>query len=223
MPFSKLESRLDAEYYRPDYLETARILESIPTTVISELCEMSTLRFDSSKKPTEIIRYIEIENVDTETGVTRPQLLCALEAPSRARKLVRTGDVIISTVRPERNAVALIDETLDGCVCSTGFCVLVPKAVSPLFLFCFLKSRLAIEQLVRKTMSSMYPAVSDTDILSLRIPTNVVGGLVEEISALIEDAKALQQQSVTKFQEAQRKLNEALNDALSAGKKIVHE
>ncbi len=55
------------------------------------------------------------------------------EAPSRARKLVAAGDVLISTVRPERKAIGVVPADLDGAVCSTGIAVLRPKTYRRLF------------------------------------------------------------------------------------------
>lgn len=48
-------------------------------------------------------------------------------APSRARKAIRAGDVLVSTVRPNLNAVAVVPDHLDGEIASTGFAVLRPK------------------------------------------------------------------------------------------------
>ena len=45
-------------------------------------------------------------------------------APSRARKLVKAGDVLVSTVRPERGTVGIVGSHQDGSVCTTGLAVL---------------------------------------------------------------------------------------------------
>ena len=60
----------------------------------------------------------EIENVTELTGT---------DAPSRARQVIRHRDVLISTVRPNLNAVAWVPSVFDGATASTGFCVLRPN------------------------------------------------------------------------------------------------
>ena len=67
--------------------------------------------------PSEIehITYIDIGSVDRDTKmVTEPQCILGKDAPSRARKVIQTGDVLVSTVRPNLNAVALVESKYDG-------------------------------------------------------------------------------------------------------------
>ena len=58
--------------------------------------------------------YVDIASVDRETKkITSPQRMLGKDAPSRARKLIKVGDTIVSTTRPNLNAVALVDGKLD--------------------------------------------------------------------------------------------------------------
>jgi type I restriction enzyme, S subunit len=76
----------------------------------------------------QLIRYIDLSSIDQDTKVIHPNKpIVAREAPSRARQLVHTGDVLVSTVRPNLNSVAIVDPILDGATASTGFCVLRPN------------------------------------------------------------------------------------------------
>src|SRR5690606_21828835 len=56
------------------------------------------------------------------------------EAPSRARRVVKRGDVIVSTVRTYLRAVAQVDREHDGAVVSTGFAVLRPRQIDQRYL-----------------------------------------------------------------------------------------
>lgn len=78
--------------------------------------------------PEAKIDYIDISSVDqnTKTVLSRPPISAA-SAPSRARQLVKTGDILISTVRPNLNGVAQVPDHLDGATASTGFCILRPN------------------------------------------------------------------------------------------------
>ena len=87
----------------------------------------------SSKNPNKedrdrTFRYIDLSSVDHDRKIiTLVKELKYSEAPSRARQLVRNGDVLVSTVRPNLNGVAKVPMNLDMATASTGFCVLRPK------------------------------------------------------------------------------------------------
>ena len=83
----------------------------------------------------EKITYIDIGSVDRVTKkVVDPQSMIGKDAPSRARKVIQTGDVLVSPVRPILNAVALVESQYDGQFASTGFDVLRSPVVDPRWL-----------------------------------------------------------------------------------------
>ena len=118
-------------------------------------------------------RYIDISSIDRETkSITAVLPVASKVAPSRARKLVLTGDVLISTVRPNLNAVALVPRQYDSEIASTGFCVLRPnpKLLKSVYLYYFTQTDYFISRLVQFSTGAGYPAVSDTTILETEIP-----------------------------------------------------
>lgn len=138
---------------------------------LGDLCYPSTgnVRLPSD----EIIDYIDISSVDNKAkkiiGYTTYSFQ---DAPSRARKAVHLDDIIVSTVRPNLNAVAYYDSnTPNTAVVSTGFCVLSCKeSVNPRFIFNFCKSKAFIDRLVDQATGASYPAVSDKIIRDVPIP-----------------------------------------------------
>ncbi len=117
--------------------------------------------------------YIDIGAVDQESKAIGPisPIPCE-QAPSRARQLVKSGDILVSTVRPNLNAVALVPDQLDGATASTGFCVLRPKieALDSRFLYHWVRSETFIEEMIRLATGASYPAVSDRIVKGSRIP-----------------------------------------------------
>lgn len=93
-------------------------------------------------------------------------------APSRARRVVRPGDVLLSTVRPGLQAHAYADwSQQDGYICSTGFAVLRSgRAIWPRFLYHLVFSDIVTSQVRRLEVGSNYPAITETDVRWLRIP-----------------------------------------------------
>src|SRR5260370_14978973 len=92
---------------------------------VSKCVDVVKTKRDPTLRPEETFLYVDIASVDVETGViARPQELTGQEAPSRARKVIHAYDLIVSTCRPTRGAIAVVPEELHGQICSTGFSVL---------------------------------------------------------------------------------------------------
>ena len=121
----------------------------------------------------EEFNYIDIGAVDQDRKeIVIPKSITCSDAPSRARQVLAKGDVLVSTVRPNLNAVAVVPTEYDGSIGSTGFCVLRPrnKLVDSSFLFQWVKSSEFISDMVKKATGASYPAVSDRIILDSQIP-----------------------------------------------------
>ncbi|WP_110040867.1 restriction endonuclease subunit S [Nocardia neocaledoniensis] len=122
--------------------------------------------------PGSTFDYIDIAAVDHHTKtIVSTSTTATSGAPSRARQLVATGDVLVSTVRPNLNAVASVPPELDGATASTGFCVLRPKAIDNRYLFHWVRSPQFVSAMTRLATGQSYPAVSDKIIKSSLVPT----------------------------------------------------
>ena len=191
--------RIDADYYHANHIQLNK--SKIPMFKISTYCSLSKKRFNPNKYNKEYFKYIDISNVNNNTGVFEYQLVNINEAPSRARKKVSKNDIIISTVRPNRNAVAIINIEDDELVVSTGFAVIeCKKNIDSYYLFAVLKTSNSIGQLVRKTSGGLYPAVSEQDVMEIEIPIpspeiqKYIGDKVRKAEELREEAKTLQKE-----------------------------
>lgn len=164
---------------------------------LGELCKPSAgqIKEDSD----ELIDYIDISSVDNETKrVTGYQTIAFGEAPSRARKAVKRGSVLVSTVRPNLNAVAMLeDDTPNITVASTGFCILDCKEnVNNRFIFNFCKSKAFIDDMVSQATGASYPAVSDKIVRSALVPNYSyeeqcqISEVLDRVSAVIDNRKA---------------------------------
>ena len=93
------------------------------------------------------------------------------EAPSRARKVIHAYDIIISSCRPTRGAIAVVPEELHGQICSTGFSVIRAKhGQNPYYLHFALRLASTLEQLRKWSTGSSYPAILDEDVEKTLIP-----------------------------------------------------
>ncbi len=114
-------------------------------------------------------RYVDIGSVTACSGVTGYAEMAFRDAPSRARKRVRRGDTIVSTVRTYLKAIARIEDDEDVIV-STGFAVLEPCEFDSLYLTFLICSDLVCEEIERRSWGIAYPAISETSMSSIIVP-----------------------------------------------------
>lgn len=123
--------------------------------------------------PDESFNYIDLSAIDQEAKliIGAREVSCA-EAPSRARQIVASGDVLVSTVRPNLNGVARVPPELSGATASTGFCLLRPKKekLDGAYLFHWVRSPQFIAEMVRRVTGANYPAVSERIVFESRMP-----------------------------------------------------
>lgn len=127
---------------------------------------------DPRKTPEWKFKYIDVSSISRETlKIEDYKLYEGENAPSRAKKIVRQGDVIFATVRPTLKRLALIDETFDGEICSTAFCVLRANGnlAIPLYLFYAVGRHTVIDGLGKIQRGASYPAVTDSDVKNQKI------------------------------------------------------
>lgn len=117
-------------------------------------------------KDTEI-QYVEIGDVDQINGIKNSIFYKFKDAPSRARRITRVGDIIISTVRTYLKAIAYIDK--QDLIVSTGFAVLRPQNVLPRFLAYATMCDGFTTEVLRYSIGISYPAISSNDLLGLKI------------------------------------------------------
>ncbi|MFZ2852642.1 MAG: restriction endonuclease subunit S [Rhodocyclaceae bacterium] len=120
----------------------------------------------------EQITYIDIGSVDRGSKtIVAPQRLLGADAPSRARKQVRSGDTLVSMTRPNLNAVALVPSALDGQIASTGFDVLRPLAgIDPRWIAYLVRTEAFVEAMSSVVQGALYPAVRSKDVRAYRVP-----------------------------------------------------
>jgi type I restriction enzyme S subunit len=127
---------------------------------------------DPTRLPDDNFEYIDIGSIDNKTQTIRdPKSFLGRDAPSRARRVVHIGDVLFSTVRTYLKNIAMVPETLDGMLTSTGIAVLRPgQAVDGRYLFNWVKSDDFIATMSSAQDGTLYPAVADKDVAGALIP-----------------------------------------------------
>jgi type I restriction enzyme S subunit len=128
---------------------------------LGDIAAVNEQSFKAADLPDPFL-YLDISAV----GVGRieaPSVIAAAEAPGRARRRVRDGDVVWATVRPNRRAHGLIHDPPSNLVASTGLAVLSPAAVPSSFLYEHAAAQSFTDFLVSQATGSAYPAVRPND------------------------------------------------------------
>lgn len=139
-------------------------------TPLKHLVGLNELALGDDTDPDRMIRYLDIGSVATGVLVAEPKMMSFKEAPSRARRLVREGDTIVSTVRTYLRAVWPVRQSADDMVVSTGFAVLTPRPeLDPRYLGWLAQSDPFVDAIVARSVGVSYPAVNPSEIGELRI------------------------------------------------------
>jgi type I restriction enzyme S subunit len=116
------------------------------------------------------MKYVDISSVDATRGIVAREDIVFEDAPSRARRVLRDGDTIVSTVRTYLRAIAPVRNPASNIIASTGFAVVRPRRVSPAFLSYALREPGLVEAIVARSVGVSYPAVNASEIGTLPIP-----------------------------------------------------
>ncbi|HJT49352.1 MAG TPA: restriction endonuclease subunit S [Nitrososphaeraceae archaeon] len=135
--------------------------------------------------------YVELGSIDNENKtIASFQTLEGKNAPSRARNIIKKDNVIYATTRPYYRNVSMVPAYLDNQMCSTGFCVMEVNdraKLLPTYLYYFLQSDQANEQILRSMRGGNYPAVSSRDIIDIFIPilpSNIQESIVNRLNII---------------------------------------
>lgn len=119
--------------------------------------------------PTEDLRYLDIGSM-SDGSVGTPTQMIWENAPSRARRRARRGDLLWATVRPNRRAHGLLMRDVPGLAVSTGIAVLRPLSIPASLAFAHTDTQSFVDRLSGRVDGSAYPAVKAEDFLALDVP-----------------------------------------------------
>lgn len=191
--------RLDAEFYQPKY--DSLITQINTRETVSSLCNL----YDSNFTPESDneYRYIELSNVGVSGNISNVENLIGNNLPSRARRLVHKGQVIVSSIEGSLSSCALIDSEYDGALCSTGFYVIDSDKINSETLLVLFKSKSIQSLLKQRCSGTILTAISKDEFSNMPLP-NINDTVQKEISAKVQESFRLRK-------EAKRLLDNAIN------------
>lgn len=154
---------------------------------------INTKTYNPTLKPDEEFIYIDIDSVGKGNGVVAySKRLTGRNAPSRARRIAKNGNTIISTVRPYLKGFAFVDtHDIDDCVYSTGFAVLESKnpysLLGKVIYYFFMYMDQMMQQMINTMEKSSYPSINEDDMKNYQFPIpplHIQQQLVAEVEQL---------------------------------------
>ena len=146
-------------------------LGNYPMVPIEKLVDRELKKKKDIAKTHDTIHYIDISSIDNEskqvTGYVAYQID---ESPSRAQQVLKKGDILFSTVRPNLQNIAVNPYSEDNVVASTGFCVLRCTGCLPEYMWGVMLSDNFTQTMCEKASGISYPAVRDSNVLQYQIP-----------------------------------------------------
>ena len=189
---------------RQPSIEEGELPYSIPPTW--HWCRLGDyIRNFGQKKPDKEFTYIDVGSIDNNRGIISESTsdLSPEKAPSRARKIVKHGTVIYSTVRPYLLNIAIVSREFKyEPIASTAFAILHPLAdCPPEYLYTILRSPYFIEYVESKMKGVAYPAINDKQMMASLVPTPPLPeqhAIVATVNRLLAEVDELEEQT-TRF------------------------
>jgi type I restriction enzyme S subunit len=150
---------------------TAARSDRLRTVPLKRIVGINLHTLPETTEPGFEFRYVDIGAVGRGQLLSEPEATVFAAAPSRARRLVRQGDTIISTVRTYLRAVWPVRDSATDLVVSTGFAVLTPtRSIDSRYLGWLVQSDVVVEEVVARSVGVSYPAINPSDIGTVRVP-----------------------------------------------------
>lgn len=193
--------RIDADYFLPKYKS---LIEGIKSKFNNSWNTLGNLVKIKDKnfipQPNVEYKYIELANISKTGEITGCITEIGKNLPTRARRVVNTGDVIISSIEGSLDSIALITDEYNNALCSNGFYVVSPKVISSGTLLALMKSKIGQMQLKRGCNGSILTAIHKEEFLNIILPVLVneeIESKVIESFDLRDKSKQLMEESIS--------------------------
>ena len=213
----EMTERFDPRYHSPFFAENLSRIKSVNWCSLGSCCKLSEETWDKRVLFPDSFPYVEISTINTEDGtIERVETLPTAEAPDRAQMVVRSGDILVSTTRPTRNAIACVPCNTQVAIASTGFAVIreVDTGIlSKEYLYHVLRLGFCTAQFDQRSSGGNYPAITKDDLGKVIIPVPSHGEQARIVTDL-DAAYAAKHKADAKAAELLASIDSVVLDAL---------
>jgi len=214
--FSEVQEahRMDAEHFQPKYEKLIEKIKQKEARVLTEVVKNIDAKFDPYKKPDDNFKYVELANINSSIGIIDGYSeILGKEAPSRAKRLLRNGDVVVSSVEGSLEKVALVDTIQDGYLASTGFFQFRSEKMLPEVLLVLAKSIVIQWQLKKHCAGTILTAVPGESLKKMFVPP-ISKETQQKIAEMVRKSHEARKKSKELLEEAKRKVEEMIEKSV---------
>lgn len=210
--------RFDAEYYQDKY---DQILNKLKTIIkLSDVCHVYDKNFIPSDK--EKYSYIELADINSNGGVSDIKEYYGNELPNRARRKIKKGQVLVSSIEGSLSSCALIVEDYSNLLCSNGFYVVDSDIINSETLLVLFKSHYIQMLLKQRCSGTILSAIGDTEFKNL--PFVMIDYQIQsQISQKVQQSFKLRKQSKELLEKAVKAIEMAIEQGEEFATKWLKE
>ncbi len=208
--------RVDAEYFQPAYVEVVKCILNYQNghSRLSNYAESIKHDFDPIRHPDKTFSYVELADIDVSIGVINSASEIKGEgAPSRARRILRKNDVILSSVEGSLEKVALVGQAYEGALASTGFFQFRSTKILPEVLLVLSKSIVLQAQFKKECAGTILTTVPNKSLKRIVIPI-IPDKIQKEIALLVQRSHEARKKAKELLEKAKRKVEEAIESEI---------
>ncbi len=201
--------RFDAEYFQPKYEEIIKKIEKYRGgfDVVKNILNFNKKNF--FPKEDELYNYIPLSRVSNSGEIEIPEKELGKDLPTRARRKVKKGEVILSSISGSLKTSAIIGEEHENYIVSNGFYVFSSNKINSETLLVLFKSQIMIELLQRISKGAILGGYDLTAFEKFKIPL-IKPQIQKQIAKKITESHKLRKESKELLEEAKRKVEEEI-------------
>jgi len=217
--------RIDAEYFQPAYEEVIEKIKQYTNGFSKLLKHVENIKpnFDPTKYPDEYFCYVELADIDSSIGIIHSvNKVRGREVPSRARRLLKEGDVIVSSVEGSLEKVALVDKEHNGCLASTGFFQFRSLDILPEVLLIMAKTAILQLQLKKRCSGTILTAVPKESLRNIIMPLLPLS-IQQKIASLVQQSHEARKKAKELLEIAKRVVEIAIEESEEKAQEYIQK
>lgn len=206
----KTANRIDAEYFQPKCGRLILKIKKQNVKLLSSVIENVPAKFDAAAQPDKNFKYVELADINASVGtIDGFSEVLGKEAPNRAKRVLKLGDVIVSSVEGSLGKVALVDKEQEGYLASTGFFQFRSKEILPEVLLVLARSLVFQMQLEKMCAGTILTAVPKEAVNNVVVPV-LPKPIQQKIADLVRVSHSARKKAKELLEEAKRKVEEMI-------------
>ncbi|KKU68037.1 MAG: Restriction endonuclease S subunit [Parcubacteria group bacterium GW2011_GWA2_47_16] len=213
--FSELKEtkRMDAEYFQPKYEKLESRIRKYESRHLEKVLENVSAKFNPLTQSDKLFKYVELSNINALIGIIDGfSEVLGKEAPSRAKRVLKEGDVIVSSVEGSLGKVALVHKEQKDFLASTGFFQFRSNEILPEVLLVLAKSIVFQWQLEKRCAGTILTSVPKESIKDMPIPI-LPKQTQQKIAELVRKSHESRKKAKELLEEAKRKVEQMIENA----------